>query len=103
MGLYEAYLAARIRLSDATLPETVAVVITETDLLEADAYTTLEEFFECAVEYGAQQVLVYVSVIDEAAIPTLRTDLAAIEAPRPVAVRSAGDDERAAAPIQVSI
>ena len=103
MGLYDAYLATRIRLSDADLPERVAVVITERDLLESGAYDTLADFFGWALEFGAAQVLVYVSVLDEEAVPTLRRELEALDAPRPVAVRSEASDEPADAPIQVSI
>ena len=103
MGLYDTYLAARVRLSDATLPGAVALVITERDLLEADAYETLEDFFGWAVDYGAERVLVYVSVLDEDALPTLRRALEDVETPRPMAVRSSAADGPADAPIQVSI
>jgi undecaprenyl diphosphate synthase len=103
VGLYDTYLAARVRLSDATLPGAVALVITERDLLEADAYETLEDFFGWAVDYGAERVLVYVSVLDEDALPTLRRALEDVETPRPMAVRSSAADGPADAPIQVSI
>jgi len=101
--LYETYLAARIRHSEASLPERVAVVITERDLLEAGAYDTLADAFRWAFEYGAEGMLVYVSVLDEAVVPTLKRELGTVEAPRAVAVRGPGDDRRADAPIQVSI
>jgi len=103
VGLYETYLAARLRHSEATLPSCVAVVITERDLLESGAYDTLENCFEWAFEYGADQLLVYVSVLDEAAVPTLERALQNVDAPRPVAVRGPEDDRQADAPIQVSI
>ena len=103
MGLYETYLAARLRHSDAALPACVAVVITERDLLESGAYDTLEDCFEWAFEYGVDQLLVYVSVLDEAAVPTLERALQDVDAPRPVAVRGPDDDRQADAPIQVSI
>ena len=102
MGIYDAYLAARIRHSDAALPETVAVVLTERDLLDG-GYATLEELLGWAVEFGAGRVVVYVSVLDEEAVPRLREGLERVEAPRRMAVRSPDDDERADAPIQVSI
>jgi undecaprenyl diphosphate synthase len=103
VGLYDTYLAARIRLSDATLPETVAVVVTERDLLTAGAYDTFSALLEWMFEYGAERVVVYVSVLDEEAVPTLRERLEAVDSPQPVAVRGPDDHERADAPVQVSI
>ncbi|MFC6757414.1 MULTISPECIES: undecaprenyl diphosphate synthase family protein [Haloarcula] len=103
MGLYERYLALRLRRSDAALPETVAVVITERDLLTDGAYTTLEQFFEWAVRHGAETVVVYVSVLDEEVVPTLRRELSDLRAPTDVAVRGPEDQRAAAAPIQISI
>jgi len=103
VGLYETYLATRLRLSDASLPERVALVITERDLLERGAYETMTRFLGWAFEYGAERVLVYVSVLDEEAVPTLRREFEAVEAPRPIAVRTPATDEPAEAPIQVSI
>ena len=103
VGLYDRYLAARIRLSDASLPATVAVVITERDLLAEGAYDTFRVFLAWAFEYGAERVVVYVSVLDEEVVPTLRRELEAVEAPRPVAVQSPDDHEPADAPVQVSI
>ncbi|MFB6171456.1 MAG: undecaprenyl diphosphate synthase family protein [Haloarculaceae archaeon] len=103
MGLYDRYLSLRVRLSDADRPETVALVITERDLLEQGAYETLAAFFEWAFDLGAERVLVYVSVLDPAAVPPLRRSLDDLRTPRPVAVRGPDDDQRADAPIQVSI
>ncbi|MFW6018817.1 MAG: undecaprenyl diphosphate synthase family protein [Halapricum sp.] len=103
MGLYDRYLAARIRRSDASLPESVAVVLTERDLLEKGSYETLERCWRWAFEYGAEHVLVYVSVLDEQAVPTLQRQFDDVDAPRPIAVRDPGDDRQADAPIQVSI
>jgi len=103
VGLYDRYLATRLRLSDASLPETVALVITERDLLTEGAYTTLERFFDLAVQHGAETVVVYVSVLDEGVVPTLRQEIDALRAPREVAVRTPDDDSVADAPIQVSI
>ncbi len=103
MGLYDRYLAARIRSSSAALPDTVALVITERDLLESDAYRTMSAFLNWAAGFGAQQIVVYVSVLDAEAVPTLRRELEEIDAPHPVAVRSPNDESRADAPIQFSI
>ncbi|QSG06277.1 undecaprenyl diphosphate synthase family protein [Halapricum desulfuricans] len=103
MALYDRYLAARIRWSDASLPESVAVVLTERDLLEKGAYETLERCWRWAFEYGAAHVLVYVSVLDEEVVPTLQRQFGDVDAPRPTAVRGPGDDRQADAPIQVSI
>lgn len=103
VGLYDRYLAARIRRTDAPLPDCVAVVITERDLLEDGAYRTVEEFFEWAFEYDADCVLVYVSVLDTGAVPAIRRVFERCDAPRELAVRGPDDDERADAPINVSI
>ena len=103
VGLYDRYLAARVRRHDASAPKRVAVVITERDLLEPGAYHTLEDFFEWAFSFSAERVLLYVSVLDAAAVPALRRVLERVDAPRPVAVRGPEDDHRADAPIQVSI
>ena len=103
MGIYDQYLAVRTQWADEETPDNVAVVITERDLLEQGAYDTLESFFDWAVEYGAERVMVYVSVLDEEAVPTLRRALEDVDAPREMAVRGPDDDQRADAPIQVSI
>ena len=103
MALYDRYLAARLWYSDATLPETVAIVLTERDLLEHGAYETLEDCFQWAVEYGAERVVVYASVLDEGVVETLARELEAIDAPREIAVRGPDDNERAEAPVLVSI
>ena len=102
MGLYERYLALRLRRHDGTPPDHIALVITERDLLEHGAYETLIEFFDWAFEY-ATQVTVYVSVLDAGAVPTLRRELEEIDAPREVAVRGPEDRTRADAPIQIGI
>ncbi|AEM57839.1 Ditrans,polycis-undecaprenyl-diphosphate synthase ((2E,6E)-farnesyl-diphosphate specific) [Haloarcula hispanica] len=93
----------RVRRSDADLPETVALVITERDLLGDGAYRTLERFFDWAVQYGTDTVVVYVSVLDEEAIPTLQRELESVTAPREIAVRVPDDETTADAPIQISI
>ncbi len=103
VGLYEWYLTLRLRNSDADLPETVAVIVTERDLLESDGYRTLERFFEWAVEFGAERIAVYVSVLDGEVVGTIREELAGVRAPRELAVRGPGDEEQADAPIVVSI
>ncbi len=102
MGLYDRYLALRLP-SVEKRPEHVALVITERDLLEQGAYETLETFLGWAFEYGAGEVSLYVSVLDEAVVPTLERELARVDAPEPVAVRGPADTERADAPIRVSI
>jgi len=103
VGVYDRYLASRIRLSDAAVPDRIALVITEHDLLEPGAYETLSSFLEWAFEMGAERVLVYVSVLDKAAVPTLRATLSNLESPREVAVRGPDDDAPTDAPVQVSI
>ncbi|WP_436911675.1 undecaprenyl diphosphate synthase family protein [Halosimplex marinum] len=103
MGLYDRYLALRIRYSDADLPGTVAVIVTERDLLETGAYETLEDCFGWAFEFGAERVVVYVSVLDTEVVDTIRRELADVDAPRELAVRGPEDDEQADAPIQVGI
>jgi len=103
VDVYDRYLAARVRWSDARVPEHVAVVLTERDLLEQGAYETLESLFRWAFDYGAEHVTVTVSVLDEAATPTLEREFGSVSAPRPMAVRGPDDRSRADAPIQVSI
>jgi undecaprenyl diphosphate synthase len=103
VGIYDRYLAARLRLSDETLPERVALVITERDLLEPGAYDTLASFLEWAFDLGADRVTVSVSVLDTDAVPTLRRALDDLDTPYDVAVRGPEDDEPADAPVQVAI
>ncbi|MDR9381367.1 MAG: undecaprenyl diphosphate synthase family protein [Natronomonas sp.] len=103
MGLYDRYLAARIRLSDGGVPKRIALVITEHDLLEQGAYDTLASFLRWAFEIGGEEVLIYVSVLDEAVIPTLRAALSKLDSPRSVAIREPGAESVADAPVQVSI
>ena len=103
MALYDRYLALRVRRDDAAVPEHVALVLTERDLLERGAYDTLADALHWAFEYGAERVTVYVSVLDAGAAPTLERELATIDAPREVAVRGPEDTERADAPIRVSV
>ncbi|MES3518111.1 MAG: undecaprenyl diphosphate synthase family protein [Natronomonas sp.] len=103
MGIYDRYLAGRIRLSDADLPSCVAVIITERDLLEPGAYETLSSLFRWAFEFGADSVVVYVSVLDSEAVPTLRAALSSLDTPREIAVRGPDDETTTEAPIAVSI
>ncbi|MFW6436148.1 MAG: undecaprenyl diphosphate synthase family protein [Halococcoides sp.] len=103
MGLFDRYLDVRVRSSDATLPDSVAVVITERDLLEQGAYDTLESFFAWALEFDAETIALYVSVLDEAAVPPLTRSLEDLDAPAPIAIRTPSTDQRADATIQVSI
>ena len=103
MGLYDRYLAHRLRYSDADLPETVAIIVTERDLLEADGYRTLERVFDWTVEFGVTRIAVYVSVLDGEVVDTIRSEISHIDAPRELAVRGPADDEQADAPILVSI
>jgi len=103
VGLYDRYQSWRVRRADAAVPDHVALVITERDLLEAGAYDTLERFLSLAVDYGASRVTVSVSVLDRAVVPTLERELTAIDSPREIALRGPDDTERADAPIQVSI
>jgi len=103
VALYDRYLALRVRRDDAAVPEHVALVLTERDLLERGAYDTLADALHWAFEYGAERVTVYVSVLDAGAAPTLERELATIDAPREVAVRGPEDTERADAPIRVSV
>ena len=103
MGLYDRYLAARVRLSDAAVPDRIALVITEHDLLEQGAYGTLASFLGWAFDAGASAVTIYVSVLDEGAIPTLRKTLSELDSPRDVSVRGPGAETAADAPVQISI
>jgi len=103
MALYDRYLALRVRRDEASLPEHVALVLTERDLLERGSYDTLADALEWAFEYGAERVTVYVSVLDREAAPTLERELSNLRAPREVAVRGPDDTERADAPVQVSV
>jgi undecaprenyl diphosphate synthase len=103
VGLYDRYLGARIRLSDAETPDSVVLVITERDLLEPGAYDTLAEFLRWAFEFDAARVTVSVSVLDQSVVPTLRRAFAELDSPREVAIRSPGDDAAADAPVQVAI
>lgn len=103
MGLYDAYLEARYRRRDDPSPKHVAIILTERDLLEQDAYVSLENTLKWALDYGAERVTVAVSVLDQAVIPTLKRELQRLEAPRRVAVYGPDDTENTDAPIQIGI
>jgi undecaprenyl diphosphate synthase len=102
VGLYDWYLAARLG-RGPELPETVALVITEQDLLAASAYDTLEAFLGWAFEFDAERVVVYVSLRDEEATATLKREFERLDVPHEMAIRTPGDQRRAEAPVQVSI
>ena len=102
MGLYDRYLAARLG-RGPQLPETVALIITERDLLTAGAYETLESFLRWAFEFDTERVVVYVSLRDEGATATLERAFGQLDTPREMAVRTPGDQRRAEAPVQVSL
>ena len=103
MGLYDRYLAARVRFAPESLPETVALVITDRDLLTDGAYATLESFLSWAFTFDAKRVVVYVSISDENVGPTIQREITSLSAPHPLAVRTPEDESRATEPIQVSI
>lgn len=103
MGLYDRYLATRIQFAEESLPETVALVITERDLHSEKGYRTLEQFFSWAFAFGAERIVVYVSVTEESAVPAIEREFQQMETPRPLAVRTPGDESRVSTPIQVSI
>lgn len=102
MGLYERYLSLRIRGHHRNLPEHIALVITERDLLEQGSYDTLLDFFDWALEY-ADRITVYVSVLDEGAVPTLRRTIEGLDTPVEIAIRDPTDHVQADAPVQVGI
>lgn len=103
VGLYDRYLALRVRRHPAESPDHVALVITERDLLTKGAYQTFESFLDWAVTYGASRISVYVGVVDLDAAPTLRQSIEAIDAPLEMAIRDPEATEPATTPIQVGI
>ncbi len=103
MGLYDRYLATRIRLAEQSLPAVVALVITERDLLADGAYATVEQLLTWAFEFGASRVVIYVSVADESTIPAISRGFEQVECTRPLAVRTREDESRITTPVQVSI
>ena len=102
VGIYERYLGYRIARHESDGPDHVALVITERDLLERNAYDTLLAFFDWTMDV-ADRLTVYVSVLDEGAVPTLRRQFDDLETPYGVAVRGPGDRTSADAPIRISI
>ncbi len=103
VGLYDRYLAFRIRREKTQLPETVALVLTERDLLESGAYETLNSVIHWAFAFDAKQLVIYVSVLDTGVVKTLKSQLLALDTPYDIAIRSPADDTKADAPVQVSI
>ena len=102
MGLYDRYLATRIRRGPA-LPETVALVITEEDLLAAGAEDTLASFLRWAFAFDTERVVVYVRMREETAVDRLRQAFEGLDTPREMAIRTPGDQRRAETPVQVSL
>ncbi|MDZ5809869.1 undecaprenyl diphosphate synthase family protein [Halorubrum sp. AD140] len=98
MGLYDTYLAVRHRLHDGDPPTHVAIVITERDLLADGAFDTLTAALGWALEYGAEQVTVSVSVLDESVVPTLARELRRLDAPDRFIVRGPDDADDASGP-----
>jgi len=103
VGLYDRYLSLRIRRAGATLPDTVALVITGCDLRVEGGYQTLEAFLGWAFAFDAERVVVYVSLRDTDATETLQGEFERIDPPREMAIRTPGDERRVEAPVQVSI
>lgn len=103
MGLYDAYFALRYRRRTEPPPAHVAITLTERDLLEQEAYTSLENTIQWAFDYDAERVTVAVSVLDQAVIPTLKRELQRLETPHPVAVHGPTDTEDTDAPIHIGI
>ncbi len=103
MALYDRYLALRVRHAEEDPPAHVALVITERDLLEQGAYETLERFVTFAFEVGADRVTVYVSVLDEAVLPTIKRELQGLDFPRDLAIRDPETPEPGHAPIQINL
>lgn len=103
MGLYDRYLSIRVKRSTQSPPRVIAVVLTERDLLELGAYERLEQLLQWVFEYGAERLLIYVSVLDDRVIPTLTRQLADLDTPRKMAVRLPDDDDQSTEPIQASL
>ena len=103
MGLYDQYLSFRVRRSQEVTPRHVVLVITESDLLINQSYSTLEQFFKWAFDYGAEIVSVYVSVLDPAIIPTLDRELSRIQTPHEITTCKPSHFSRAETPIRIGI
>lgn len=103
MGLYDRYLAVRVARHDADPPARVALVITERDLLTPGAFDTLAAFLRWALDYGADRVCVYVSVLDPDVIPAIERSIGDLAAPAAIAVRGPDATQPADERIVVSI
>ena len=103
MGLYDQYLSFRIRRLQEATPQHVVLVITESDLLINQSYSTLEQFFKWAFDYGAEVVSVYVSVLDSAIIPTLERERYRIQTPHEITICKPSHFSRAETPIRIGI
>ena len=103
VALYDRYLAARVRRRSDSLPDHIALIITERDLLHHNAFERLETFLQWSIAFDAKRVTVYVSVLDPAVTPALRRGLEALSVPVPIAIRDQEDEDQANAPIQIGI
>ncbi len=103
VALYDRYLAFRVGLADGDPPAHVALVITERDLLEQGAYETLERFVRLAFDVGAERLTVYVSVLDEAVLATIKRELQRLAFPRETAIRDPDTPQPGEAPIQINL
>lgn len=103
MGLYDRYLALRMARHEEPPPDHVALVITERDLLTPGAFQTLESFLDWALDYGAERIGVYVSVLDPDVAPALERSLANIDGPTEIEIRGPGATEPVDAVIHVNI
>ena len=63
----------------------------------------MEDLLGWAFRYGATQVIVMISVLDEAVIGPLRRGIDQLEAPRPITVRDPTDRAAITGPIQINI
>ena len=103
VGVYDRYLAARVRRDPSPVPDHVALIITERDLLGPGAFETLERFLAWTMAFDADRVSVYVSVLDPAVIPALRRSLDDVDAPVSMEVRGPDDPAPVTERIQVGI
>lgn len=103
MALYDRYLATRLRRRHQSLPDHIALVITERDLLNQGAFTRLEQFLQWSIDFDADQVTVYISVLDPAVIPALKRGINDLDTPDTTAIRGPDDVDPVSAPIQIAV